>query len=404
MAASSHAVLCGAPLAVLALLLHGCGDKGNGSSKPQRTTVIVMRHCARSTPLDGIRANASYEYMNNYSGQSWPVFPVPPMFCLQQGTEIIEGQGRWWKAHGGLDTPVRAIADLITNDAGQRDNVTMHSFLKGLDLSGDSVSASLDHGPFAPSSSSACESVRPNTSVLTQSAKSHLEANPPPKEYPQYLQTLFRIMGEGVAGNWTIIPCSIGWLYNLPGPVGACQAAAEFTERLLMEWGGNMTVGWSSLSAEQIPQIMLLHAWHFYNWFAPPEVYRYLGASLARAILRDVSAAEGGTTLYVGHDTDLMVLKGMLGLLWTPAPFPSNATIPGSMLRFVREGDRVRATLFYVKTFSDTSGEMLSVDAAFSTTSSAEISLNSFQGLLESGSLAACASGSSRSADNLAYV
>mmetsp|Transcript_140134 Transcript_140134/g.390702 ORF Transcript_140134/g.390702 Transcript_140134/m.390702 type:complete len:408 (+) Transcript_140134:56-1279(+) len=377
------------------LLLHGCG--GGGGTPParqKRMTVVVMRHCVRSTPWDGVQAVPNHTNVNDYSKTPWPAFSVPEMFCLPRGADIVEGQGRWWKANGGLDLPIRATADLMPGDTGQRDNVTMHRFLKGLGAGANSVVASLDHGPFWPAATAACERARPSTERLLASAERHLRANPPPASYRQWLEALDAAMGRGIAGNWTALNCSIAALPGgLPMPSGSCQAAATFAERMLMEWGGEMDIGWGHMPAHKVPELQLLQTWHFFNWFAPEETYRYFGASMAHAVLSELESAQGGTRLYVGHDSDLMMLKGALGLTWNPSPFPMNATPPGAMLQFVREGDRMSATYFYVGNFSDTSGAMLSASAVFSSTASESIGFAEFRDLLQKGSIPACANG-----------
>merc|ERR1712113_604179 len=177
---------------------------------------------------------------------------------------------------------------------------------------------------------------------------------------------------------------------------GACYAAAIFAERLLMEWGsGDMEVGWSRVPIEDVPKLFLLEMWHFFNWFAPAEVHKYYGASMHRAVLKNLTEHRGGTTVYVGHDSDIMMLKGALDLTWDPEPYARNATLPGSMLRFVRDGDQVTASYIYVHNFSNANGHMQSVDARFVSSSSANLPVPAFVELLKAGSIEECANAAS---------
>jgi len=363
---------------------------------------MVMRHCVRSTPSGGVAAVPNHDRYDDYSELRWADFSVPSMFCLPRGEDIVEGQGRWWRSRGGLEPPLHVVADLLPKDLGQRDNVTMRRFLKGLGLHVDASNVTLDHGPFAPCGSAACAL---NTSQLLASAEQHLRENPPPPGYAAKLQALFAALGTGVVGDWTGLACNLTLLRDgLPMPSGACQAASEFVERLLMEVGGGMEVGWGRMRPDQVTQLLGLHSWHFFNWFAPPETHRYFGASMARTVLRHLEAAEGGTRLFVGHDSDIMMLKGALGLAWEPAPFPDNATTPGSMLRIVREGDRVTATFFYVRDFSEGTGDMAAVNATFASSPSGDISFTELGSLLRTGSHAACACPSSPEAHHRAEL
>mmetsp|Transcript_16881 Transcript_16881/g.52924 ORF Transcript_16881/g.52924 Transcript_16881/m.52924 type:complete len:102 (-) Transcript_16881:47-352(-) len=87
------------------------------------------------------------------------------------------------------------------------------------------------------------------------------------------------------------------------------------------------------------------------------------------------------------------MLKSALGLTWEPEPYPTDAVTPGSMLRLVRKGDRVKATFFYVQDFGKDSGEMAFVNATFASSSSAKVKFATFSELLQNGSIKECACG-----------
>ena len=78
-----------------------------------------------------------------------------------------------------------------------------------------------------------------------------------------------------------------------------------------------------------------------------------------------LQAAEGGVSLYVGHDTNLDGVAVMLGLAWPHAPpYPANTTVPGSILRLTASGGTVSAAYLYTE-FENASGAMAEVDAVF---------------------------------------
>jgi len=138
---------------------------------------------------------------------------------------------------------------------------------------------------------------------------------------------------------------------------------------------------------------MVLHDWEFNKWWAFPPIYQWQGATIIRDIVARFKKAEEGTTLYVGHDTDITMIAGAFGLSWTAPPFAENATLPGSMLRFDLESDTVSASYHYVGSFDDGDplGAMMTSPALFSDTRSNHISLSAFEALGHEGTIKECA-------------
>lgn len=384
--------LCGLTLSLLGLsiVLSGCSHDHRRLSEIPKTTVIVMRHCVRSMVGNQyIFARHGYYSQNNYTSQDWPDFPVPAGHCLPRGEQRLKAQGRWLNRRGGLPLPVRAIADDLSD--GQRDNVTMHRFLEGLDIGSSSVTAQVNRLPFSKADTSACKEAEPKRKEWLAAMEASLDKATLPAGYHKQMQRLYQAMGEGTAGNWTGIPCTaILPKGAIAYPVGACQAAATLTERLFMEWGGGMDIGWGRVTADDILGFLTLHTYHFFKWWTLPLTFRREGASMLREVSARLRAAEPGTTLLVGHDANMMMLNGALGLWWDAHPYTVNATLPGSMLRFDREGDTITASYTFVANYSNMDGEMLTVPARFGSSSS-QISLQDFEQLAEKGSVGSCA-------------
>ena len=73
-------------------------------------------------------------------------------------------------------------------------------------------------------------------------------------------------------------------------------------------------------------------------------VERRGGSNLLSHMMDDLASAEGGASVYVGHDTNLDEIAVLLDLAWeSAAPYPANTTAPGSLLRLTRTGDEVTA-------------------------------------------------------------
>jgi len=96
------------------------------------------------------------------------------------------------------------------------------------------------------------------------------------------------------------------------------------------------------------------------------------------------------STVFSGRDTQLNALGAGLGLSWAPEPFPVNATLPNSALRFELEGDEIQVDYLFLANISDTSGAMVSVPATFGSTGSNRISMTGFSLLVSRASDAAC--------------
>eukprot|EP00930_Biecheleria_cincta_P026138 TRINITY_DN18476_c0_g1_i1.p1 TRINITY_DN18476_c0_g1~~TRINITY_DN18476_c0_g1_i1.p1 ORF type:complete len:500 (-),score=91.70 TRINITY_DN18476_c0_g1_i1:188-1657(-) len=378
------------------LMLAAAPKSRSNSSMPasdDEASLIIMRHCARGMLAGSVKApvDGAYKYtkLDDYSSESWKDFPEGEA-CLSRGADIIEAQGHFFKSHGNLPLPLR-----VTADTYPRNRMTTDRFLKGLQLQSDSQ---FFHDLFIQSEPGvSCVLEHPGKEAMVKNATEHMQANPPPAEYQGYLQKLYKLLGNGTAGDWTDQGCSIDSIFlGLPVgytsyPVGACQIAAVATEYMLMQWGGGFDFAWGHMEGSELEKLLLVHSWWFYQWWGPVDVYKFFGASMARELAAKVSEQTTGTNLYMGHDANIMMIKGALGLRWEPEPFPANSTIPGCMLRFDRNGKVITASFWYPKTFSDTKGEMLSVPAIFASTASNKISASSFEHLLKHGSIEVCA-------------
>merc|ERR1712216_580014 len=91
-----------------------------------------------------------------------------------------------------------------------------------------------------------------------------------------------------------------------------------------------------------------------------------------------------------GHDSQLNALNSILGMGWESSPWPINATLPGSMLRFDREGDSVAASYWYPSDFSKIDGVMSKSKVSFSHSAGNTLSLSELKDRVERGTISAC--------------
>eukprot|EP00927_Polykrikos_kofoidii_P047048 TRINITY_DN4113_c0_g1_i1.p1 TRINITY_DN4113_c0_g1~~TRINITY_DN4113_c0_g1_i1.p1 ORF type:complete len:406 (-),score=53.77 TRINITY_DN4113_c0_g1_i1:109-1326(-) len=357
-----------------------------------KSTVIVMRHCLRSTDDNDMIAIPGLSHSNDYSSQPWFEFPVPAWFCLPRGEELLEAQGRQLKAQGGLPMPLHAVADDMP--VGQRDNVTMQRILGGLGLTpGTSdVSAIVDSQPFATQTTAACARDRPSLPEMQAGLDAFIAANPLSASYARKLERMYEIAGDGVAGNWTGLGCRAEKDSNEAIALlsGACEVGHHLAERLLMEWGGGLPTAWGQIDGDEVAELLDLWTTGMNIWFSTQPMLGYLGAPIAAAVIDGFHDDKRGTNLLVGHDTNLIQLGSLLNLTWPAGPFPTNSALPGSMLRFDRDGDLVTATFMYPADYGSLDGTMTSVPAVFAETGKNTIALSVFRDHLVQGTITSC--------------
>lgn len=157
-----------------------------------------------------------------------------------------------------------------------------------------------------------------------------------------------------------------------------------------MEWGGGYQVAWGNFNPDDLQHLLALHTW-FKQVGHPKAKMSWHQASIARDLLAVLDAAEAGTTIFVGHDTQLHGLNAILDLGCDASPLPGNATVPGSFLRFDLTEDTVSATYHFIANFSREDGEMTSALASFGQPWGHNVPLSEFRKRVESNSNAACA-------------
>jgi hypothetical protein len=91
-------------------------------------TVIVMRHCVRTTPftLDG----EFFSQFGDYSSRPFPEWKYPAWQCVPRGLDMIATQGAFLREKQPLAQPLIKVV----SDAIDRDVDTSHSLLRGLGM------------------------------------------------------------------------------------------------------------------------------------------------------------------------------------------------------------------------------------------------------------------------------
>jgi 4-phytase/acid phosphatase len=124
---------------------------------------------------------------------------------------------------------------------------------------------------------------------------------------------------------------------------GALASGGSFSETLALEYADGQPlaqVGWGRVSRDEITRLLTLHAWEFAVTARPPAIARTGAAALLDEVATALSAPDAPAfSLFVGHDTNLALIGGALGLHWHGAQFAQDDPPPGGALIFERWRD-----------------------------------------------------------------
>jgi 4-phytase/acid phosphatase len=136
--------------------------------------------------------------------------------------------------------------------------------------------------------------------------------------------------------------------------MGALPIASTTAEVLLLEYADNLPageVGWGRISGPQLRDVMRLHTEHLDLTQRTPYLARKMGSALLFKVAGAVTSArslgfgvvepavrDARFVAYVGHDTNIWNLAGMLDVSWLQTGYQRNQTPPAGALVFeVRE-------------------------------------------------------------------
>jgi hypothetical protein len=315
-----------------------------------------MRHCARSTPLDIFTGAKGFYDFDNYTSkphQPFPAWTVGTYECLPRGNELI----RQFSGNISLTfpRPVQVVADSCCD----RDRDTADDFIVGARLNPATtdyrtntvVFGSMDTFPGFNPPFGACRG-----DVATQARNADITANFHSVKKPDGLDKMLASLQENVLGKGAAPP-----LQDIPNillatpptqlgastvVVGGVPIASAFVEAFLMQEAGGYPVAWDTLPPKELNDLLALHIYNRALGDSRAKGWaRVSHASMLASIvqfLTNDNPSDNQTALtkvFVGHDSDLDSLATLLDLTWDAAPFPTNSTTPGSVLRFDLDDD-----------------------------------------------------------------
>jgi len=152
---------------------------------------------------------------------------------------------------------------------------------------------------------------------------------------------LERVLGCGtpacrLVDQPTAIVANSGDNADLDGALGVASTAGQTVLLEYVEGKPMEQVGWGRASKADIAALLNFHTTKFFYETRTPYVADRYAAPLASRMLGALEGepGTGKLTLFVGHDTNIAALGGMLDLHWSVADYPADDPPPGGALGF----------------------------------------------------------------------
>lgn len=313
--------------------------------------VVLSRHGLRSP-------TQSPETLADWSARAWPVWPVQRGWLTERGARLASAM---WKnlricfEHAGIALAPPQV--FVRADTDQRTQATARAILDGLGLT-SAPYAVAEHGPdplFHPLKAGVCALVAEEArqDILRQAGG---DLDRLAREWDVSLQGVNRLaapLGPELCREWGL-PQGCG-LADLPNLVetrehgqavnlrGGLAIASSLAEIFLLEYGEwpDRLPAWGKADAAVLREVLPLHNRVFDLLNRAPAV----AAARGSALLREMEAAllgyhadprvnQARLTVFVGHDTNIANLAGLLDLRWQLPGHGNNAIPPAAVLAF----------------------------------------------------------------------
>ena len=196
-------------------------------------TVLIFRHCLRSTPFT-VYGDPAYTNIDNYTARTFPEWSVPEYECLPRGLELLQAAGE--QIFPSLPTPVKFRID----SSAKRDNDTAIALMEGMGL--DTSVGVFEPCLFDPSDEG-CYCDPQDTAEKTEAISKRLEEYAPPSDYENLLDKMQFTLGTGVAPSIADIANFVSGGYF----TGGSSVASDVAEIFLMQMGGGIDFAWGEI-------------------------------------------------------------------------------------------------------------------------------------------------------------
>jgi 4-phytase / acid phosphatase len=331
--------------------------------------VIVSRHGVR-TPLP-----ASAE-LANWAREPWPQWNQPAGALTPRGAQLASLMGRWYRDYAGVLGALPAAgcpapgAVYAYADVPERTQATARALLDGFAAHCNLAFRTRGNVPvdplFHPLEAGVCklDPMLAQTRVLERAGGDLNRITRDLKPQFAALQgvldcckpALCIAFGRGEQCTLPDLPTALTTTQEGAGIalVGALPIASAAAEILLLEYADGMptaNVGWGRTTPAQMRDAARLHTEQYDLMQRTPYLARRMGSALlwkvAAAVTStralgygpvDPAVRDAKLVAYVGHDTNIWNLAGMLDVSWLQPGYQRNQTPPAGALMFeVRE-------------------------------------------------------------------
>ena len=332
--------------------------------------VILSRH--------GVRApTQNRTTLDQWSNKTWPRWPVRYGYLTERGSELVTAQ---WKAirptltEQGLlpenSCPAPSSYTLIA-DRDQRTRETAIAIFDGLAPGcGIKPQAGSQYDRlFHPSEN---ELAALNTDKVLGELKlriDRLNDDPAAIAALNRIQEITDCCGPALCTkiaheNSCTIPelstrTSLDRRKNKPEVSGKWPVASSIAEIMLLEYGQwpDRNAGWGQVNENILRQIVPLHDKVFDAVNRTPALARAGGRHLMKAIEKALLSPETpALNFFVGHDTNIANIGGLMGVNWNVPEQGTNPTPPGGFLTFElwqkADGEREIRVNYHAPTFA----------------------------------------------------
>ena len=352
-------------LAILAAGLFDATSAVAAGDEVLQKVVIVSRHGVR-TPL------VSSAELDSWSSQPWPAWNEPLGNLTTRGAQLVKLLGQY---HRGFLTAEQLFPEqgcpqrgsvYVYADVAERTKSTAQALIDGLapgcGITYRSKADATVDGLFHPVAAGVCrlDAMVAQTSILQRVAG---DLNTIPADFKAPFDALQAGMdcckpalciafGKPEGCKLADLPTVLSTLPKGKGleMLGALSIASSATETMLLEYAEGMDanqVAWGRINPTQMLQTFRLHTEAFDLMERTPYIARRQGSAL---LMRAAAAVTGGHSsglgavdpavrdakfiAYIGHDTNIANLAGIMDVTWTQAGYQRNQTPPAGALVF----------------------------------------------------------------------
>ncbi len=330
------------------------------SSMAVEKVVLLMRH--------GVRPPTSTAKFQVYANATFPVWDVPDGYLTGHGAQLVGLMGGFDRALYAADgllsaSGCPAAGDLFVwaDNADERTRATGQALVDGMYpgcgvVAGYSAAAADDPLFSAGETVGALDVPTATAAVLAQMGGSLV---PPQRRLAGVLAEMNTVLGccsvKLCQSMLSVDSCRFQDLpaalvrsgttaLSFTGPVATGSSIAEVFELEYANGFGPSQVAFGrASSAADVRRLMKVYATKYDVYERTPYLSRRGASNIAQQMLDSVEQAAGLTTqgppaaklvVYVGHDTTISELGGMLGMHWSLQGFQPDDMPPGGALGF----------------------------------------------------------------------